>query len=282
MVPRWGSGRLVRHKNGQVASWEASWAVLGSFLGRLGRPLGVMLGLMLGSCWHLFSWWVFDAVRTSFWTPTWSEIDAKIEPKTFPKTFKFRTWKSVPKIIENKLDFDRKIIDFLTWFLVIFQCVACRVFALVGMIGCLKNMQKQRFWNDFRKSTILLEHEIVFEIKYIFDHFWHRSPNPKLGRLGEGLGLDFGLDFRPCWGPKQRPSGIKKSSRKKMPTWAQHELQHDPKRPPKTASWIGAAVGVLVQVRPLTALMPNKPSWTPFWHHVGNFVDRFLTVVGSN
>ena len=52
----------------------------------------------------------------------------------------------------------------------------------------------------------------------IFDHFWHRFPNPKFGRLGEGLGLDVGLDFRPCWGPKRRPNGIKKSSRKKVPT----------------------------------------------------------------
>ena len=56
------------------------------------------------------------------------------------------------------------------------------------------------------------------KLNAIFDHFWHRFPNPKFGRLGEGLGLDFGLDFRPCWGPKRRPNGIKKSSRKKVPT----------------------------------------------------------------
>jgi len=42
----------------------------------------------------------------------------------------------------------------------------------------------------------------------------------EIKRLGEGLGLDFGLDLRPCWGPKRRPNGIKNSSRKKMPTWA--------------------------------------------------------------
>ena len=117
--------------------------------------------------------------------------------------------------------------------------------------------------------------DCLIEIKCIFDHFWHRFPSPKFGRLGEGLGPDFGLDFRPCWGPKRRPNGIKKSSRKKVPTWAQHEPQHDPKRPPKTASWIGVAVGVAVQDRLLTALMPNKPSWTPFWHHVGPFLIDF-------
>ena len=60
--------------------------------------------------------------------------------------------------------------------------------------------------------------DFSIEIKLIFDHFWHRFPSPKFGRLGEGLGLDFGLDFRPCWGPKRRPNGIKKSSRKKVPT----------------------------------------------------------------
>ena len=74
--------------------------------------------------------------------PTWSEIEAKIEPKTFPKTSKFRTRKSVPKMIENKLNFDGKIIVFLICFLVIFQCVACRVFALVDMSRCSKNIPK--------------------------------------------------------------------------------------------------------------------------------------------
>ena len=56
------------------------------------------------------------------------------------------------------------------------------------------------------------------EIQLILDHFWHRFPSPKFKRLGEGLGLDLGLDFRPCLGPKRRPNGIKNSSRKKMPT----------------------------------------------------------------
>ena len=130
-------------------------------------------------------------------------------------------------------------------------------------------------------NTFKIDYFLI-EIKLVFDHFWHRFSSPKFGRLGEGLGLDFGLDFRPCWGPKRRPNGIKKSSRKKMPTWAQHEPQHDPKRPPKTASWIGVAVASRSRIRLLTALMPNKPSWTPSWHHVGPFVDRFWTVVGSS
>ena len=135
------------------------------------------------------------------------------------------------------------------------------------------------------------------EIKFIFDHFRRRFSSQKFGRLGEGLGLDFGFDFRR---PKPRPKGIKKTSRKKMPTWAQHEPQHDPKRPPKTASWIGAAVAPRSRIRLLTAPMLHKPSWTPFghhvapfleqfwyffgpfWHHVGRFFDRLWTVVGSS
>ena len=115
--------------------------------------LGGLLGSCWGSCWaHVGIFFrddFFDAVRTSFWTPTWSEIEAKIEPKTFPKTSKFRTWKSVPKMIENKLNLDRKIIDFLICFLMIFQCVACRVFALVGMSGCLENKQKHKVLERF-------------------------------------------------------------------------------------------------------------------------------------
>ena len=118
----------------------------------------------------------------------------------------------------------------------------------------------------------------LIEIKCIFDHCWHRFPSPTFGRLGEGLGLDFGFDFRACWGPKRRPNGIKKSSRKQMPTWAQHKPQHDPKRPPKSAPWIG----VLVQDRLLTTFMSNKPSWTPFWHHVARFLHRFWIVLGPS
>ena len=137
--------------------------------GRFGRPLGVMLGFMLGLSWHLFSWWFFDAFRTSFWIPTWSEIEAKIEPKTFPKTSKCRTWKPMPKVIENKLNFDRKIIDFLIWYLMIFQCVACRVFALVGMIGCLKNIQKtQGFGTLFENRPFCLN----IRLSSKFDRRW--------------------------------------------------------------------------------------------------------------
>ena len=55
---------------------------------------------------------IFDAVRTSFWIPTWSEIEAKIEPKTFPKTSKSRTRNSTPKMIENAFNVDERIIDF--------------------------------------------------------------------------------------------------------------------------------------------------------------------------
>ena len=112
MVPKSGSGRLVRHKSGREAILDQYADHYADPWGRFGKPLGVMLGFMLGLCWHLLSCWFFDAVRTSFWTPTWSEIEAKIEPKTFPKTSTFRTWKSMPKVIENKLNFDRKIIDF--------------------------------------------------------------------------------------------------------------------------------------------------------------------------
>ena len=127
-------------------------------------------------------------------------------------------------------------------------------------------------------KTISKISDLFIEVKLICDQLWHRFSSPKFGRLGEGLGLDFGFDFRPCWGPKRRRNGIKTSSRKKMPTWA----QHDPKKPPKTASWIGVVVGVEVQDRLLTALMPNKPSWTPSWHHVGPFFYQFWTIAGSS
>ena len=164
MVPKWGSGRLVRHKSGQEANPGPRRHRDADSWGRFGRPLGVMLGLMLGLCWHLFSWWFFDAVRTSFWTPTWSEIEAKIEPKTFPKTSKFRTWKSMPKMIENAFNFDEKISDFGCgfWWFVNALHVACLL--LLAWADVKKTSKNTRFWNDFWTSSILLEHEIVFEI----------------------------------------------------------------------------------------------------------------------
>ena len=221
MVPRWGSGRLVRHKSGQEAILDRYTDRYADPWGRFGRAFGVMLGFMLGSCWHLFGWWFFDAVRTSFCTPTWSEIEAKIEPKTFPKTFKLRTWKSVPKMIENKLNFDRKIIDFLTWFLVIFQCVACRVFALVGMSGCLKNVQKrkvlERFLNidnfawtwDCLRNLIEDEAEIGLVCRLILEEFfdWFLID----------FDIDLGSEIAPKWG---RKSNWKGDLKKKGKRWA--------------------------------------------------------------
>ena len=178
-----------------------------------------MLGLMLGLCWHLFSWWFFYAVRTSFWTPTWSEIEAKIEPKTFPKTSKFRTWKSVPKMIENKLNFDRKIIDFLIWFLMIFQCVACRVFTLVCMSGCLKNIHKhyvlERFlkidhfawtWDCLRN---LIEDQA--EIRRVCSLILEDISN----RFLIDVEVDLGSEIGPKWGRKSSWNGDRKKKGKR-------------------------------------------------------------------
>ena len=66
-----------------------------------------------------------------------------------PQDVQISDLESVPKMIENKLNFDRTIIDFLIWFLVIFQCDARRVFASVGMIGCLKTYKNTLIWSDF-------------------------------------------------------------------------------------------------------------------------------------
>ena len=95
------------------------------------------------------------------------------------------------------------------------------MFLCVRMLYIRSCQRKQtRDMQRIQKSskTTSKINEFLIEIKLFFGHFWHRFPSPKFGRLGEGLGLDFGFDFRPCWGPKRRPNGIKKSSRKKVPT----------------------------------------------------------------
>ena len=51
------------------------------------------------------------------------------------------------------------------------------------------------------------------------------------------------------------------------PTWPQEASQDGPRGFPR---------GHLI------ALMPNKPSWTPSWHHVGPFFERFWLIFGSS
>ena len=48
MVPKWDSGRLIRHKSGQGGNPGPRRHHDADSWGRFGRPLGVMLGFMLG------------------------------------------------------------------------------------------------------------------------------------------------------------------------------------------------------------------------------------------
>ena len=148
------------------------------------------------------------------------------------------------------------------------------LFLHVSLASAHANQSKHATWNAFKihqnsypKSSVFPSKLTSFSIIFGIDF---------------QVRLDFGFDFGTCWGPKRRPNGIKASSRKKMPTWAQHKPQHDPKRPPKTASWIGVVVVPRSRIRFLTALMPNKPSWTPFRHHVGQFLKRCWSILGPS
>jgi hypothetical protein len=148
---------------------------------------------------------------TSFWTNFAPQIDLKINQKSIRNFFQNQaTNKSYFSFIFDQIpetiSCSSKMVDvqksfqnlmFFVCFLTIRSCQRKQIRDMQRMQKSSKNTSKI---NDF-----------FIDIKCIFDHFRRRFSSPKFERLGEGLGPDFGLDFRPCWGPKQRPNGIKKS-----------------------------------------------------------------------
>ena len=112
------------------------------------------------------------------------------------------------------------------------------------------------------------------EIKFMFDQFWNRFPSPKLGSMLASISDHVGTTTTSERHQKRSTKKDANMSPAWTPAW--------PKRPPKTASWICAAVATWSRIRLVTALMPKKPSWTPCWHHVGPFLNRFWTAVGPD
>ena len=112
-----------------------------------------------------------------------------------------------------------------------------------------------------------------------------KHPSKNTSQINTPTCIDFGANLAPCWegfrgqdGAKLAPNRSKNRFPNPSKNWSHFGsllerilndfgLQLGPNLAPKTASWIGFAVGFAVQDRFLTALMPNKPSWTPFWHH---------------
>ena len=104
------------------------------------------------------------------------------------------------------------------WFLMIFECVACRVFAFVGMSGCLKNAQKhkvlERFLNidhfawtwDCLRNLIEDEAEIGLVCRLILEEMF--------GWFWIDFGTDLGSDIDPKWGRKSSWKGDRKKKGK--------------------------------------------------------------------
>ena len=107
------------------------------------------------------------------------------------------------------------------WSLMIFECVACRVFAFVGMSGCLKNIQKhkvlERFLNidhfawtwDCLRNLIEDEAEIGLVCRMILEEIvdWFLID----------FEVDLGSEIDPKWGRKSSWKGDRK---KKGERWA--------------------------------------------------------------
>ena len=157
---------------------------------------------------------VFGSIFDRFWTLNRPQNQSKINQKILPKS----TYKQVLFQLHLRSNFEDNLM-----FKQNGRCskIVPKPVVFVCFLDIRSCQQKQtRDMQRIQKSskTISNINDFSIEIKSIFDHFWHRFPSPKFGRLGEGLGLDFGFDFRPCWGPKRHPNGIKKSPCKKMPT----------------------------------------------------------------
>ena len=115
------------------------------------------------------------------------------------------------------------------WFLMIFECVACRVFAFVGMSGCLKNKQKhkvlERFLNidhfawtwDCLRNLIEDEAEIGLVCRMILEEIvdWFLID----------FEVDLGSEIDPKWGRKSSWKGDRKKKGKRRVYKGQHGVQ---------------------------------------------------------
>ena len=100
------------------------------------------------------------------------------------------------------------------WFLMIVECVACRVFALVAMSGCLKHIQTHMVFEGFLnidhfawtwdclRNLIEEEAEIGLVCKLILGEFfdWWLID----------FGIDLGSEINPKWGRKSSWKGDRK------------------------------------------------------------------------
>ena len=159
---------------------------------------------------------ISDFILDRFRTPNQPQNQSKINQQILPKS----TYKQVLFQLPLRSNFEDNLL-----FKQNGRCskIVPKPYVFVCFLDIRSCQQKQtRDMQRIQKSskTTSKINELFVEIKWIFNHVCHRFPSPKFGRLGGGLGLDCGSDFRPIWGQKRRPNGIKKSSRKKMPTWA--------------------------------------------------------------
>ena len=155
---------------------------------------------------------------TSFWTDFGPRIDLKIDQKSIRHVFQNQAtnkpyFSFIFDQISKTISCSRKMVDVQKSFQNLLFLVC-----FLDIRSCQRKQTRDMQCIQKSSKTTSKINDFVIEIKCMFNDFWHRFPSPKFGRLGEGLGLDFGLDFRPCWGPKRRPNGIKKSSRKMVPT----------------------------------------------------------------
>ena len=133
---------------------------------------------------------------TSFWSDFGPQIDVKIDQKSITKFFQNQPTNQ-------------------SYFSFIFNQISKTISCSSKMVDVQKSFQNLMFLHAFLSSAhaneskhatcnALKNHQkpcqkinyFSIEIQLIFDHFWHRFPSPKFKRLGEGLGLDFGFDFR--------------------------------------------------------------------------------------
>ena len=155
---------------------------------------------------------------TSFWSDFGPQIDVKIDQKSIKKFFQNQSTNQCYFQLHLQSNFEDNIMFKQNGR---FSKIVPKPNVFVGFLDIRSCEPKQtRDMQRIEKSPkTMSKNQLFFYRNSVhFRYFWHRFPSPKFKRLGEGLGLDFGLDFRPCWGPKRRPNGFKNSSRKIMPT----------------------------------------------------------------
>ena len=136
---------------------------------------------------------VFGSIFDRFWTLNRLQNQSKINQTILPKS----TYKQALFQLHLRSNFEENLMFKQNGRCSKIVPKPCVFVCFLDIRSCQRKQTRDMQRIQKSSKTISKINDFFIEIKVIFDYFWHRFSSPKFGRLGEGLGLDFGFDFRP-------------------------------------------------------------------------------------